>query len=135
MPGAAESEDQNAQKTERPALKRYSVEEKRRILRLVDAAADSHQVGAILRREGLYYSTLRGFREQQAKGLLEPGAAARERDRRTQSQGQERELARLTRENERLRRQLEDARTIIDVQKKVAQLLGRSLEEAPTNGS
>jgi transposase-like protein len=57
----------------RAARRRYTKEDKLRILRLVDAASERGQVGAILRREGIYYSTLRDFQKQRANGRLEPG--------------------------------------------------------------
>ena len=55
----------------KPVRRRYSREEKLRILRLVDTCAERGQVAAILRREGIYYSTLNDFRKQQQQGRLE----------------------------------------------------------------
>src|ERR1700721_178079 len=60
-------------KRAKAARRRYPLEEKRRILRLVDACTQHGQVGAILRREGIYYSTLRVFMQQREKGLLDEG--------------------------------------------------------------
>src|SRR2546421_12907331 len=59
---------------------RYSLEDKRRILRLVDACTQRGQIGAILRREGIYYTTLRLFEQQREKGLLDTPAAKKSKD-------------------------------------------------------
>jgi transposase len=107
----------------KPVRRRYSREEKLRILRLVDTCAERGQVAAILRREGLYYSTLNDFRKQQQQGRLETKT---ERIK-PHHHDNENELARLRRENARLQHQLEKAELIIDVQKKVSQLLGLTL--------
>jgi transposase len=66
------------------------------------------------------------WREQRNRGSLE-GLSAHKRGPKTDSQAVE--IARLQRENERLRKRLEQAELIIDVQKKVAQMLGVEMEE------
>ena len=101
----------------RAARRRYSAEYKLRILR---------EVGVLLRREGLYSSNLTKWREQRARGELE-GLAERRRGPKEDPQAVEN--ARLQRENERLREELRKAHLIIDVQKKVSQILGVPLEE------
>jgi len=108
----------------KPVRRRYTREEKLRILRLVDSCTQRGQVAAILRREGIYYSTLNDFRKQQHEGRLEPG----NRPSKQQKRDDQNELARLRRENARLQRKLEQAELIIDVQKKVSQLLGITLQ-------
>jgi transposase len=113
----------------KPVRRRYSREEKLRILRLVDSCTERGQVAAILRREGLYYSTLNDFRKQQQQGRLEPG----NRPSPLQKRDDQNELARLRRENARLQRKLEQAELIIDVQKKVSQLLGITLQPLPSD--
>jgi transposase len=112
----------------KPVRRRYTREEKLRILRLVDACKERGQVTAILRREGIYYSTLNDFRKQQQQGRLEPGS-----DRpKTYKRDDQNQIARLRRENARLQRKLEQAQLIIDVQKKVSQLLGITLQTPET---
>lgn len=107
----------------RPTRRRYTREEKLRILRLVDTCIERGQIAAILRREGIYYSTLNDFRKQQQEGRLQTNASRPNRH----SNDNQNELARLRRENARLQNQLQKAELIIDVQKKVAQLLGLTL--------
>ena len=77
--------------------------------------------GALLRREGLYSSLVSKWREQRERGSLS-GLSGQQRGPKVDPNAAE--LARLQRENKRLKEQLERAELIIDVQKKVAQLVG-----------
>jgi transposase len=100
-----------------PAKRRqFSLTDKQRILDETDRC-EPGQVGAILRREGLYSSHLSIWRRQRAAGELSG------RVKRPPSQPVE-ELSRLRREKEQLQGQLEQARLIIEVQKKLCQLFG-----------
>jgi transposase len=100
-----------------PAKRRqFSLADKQRILDETDRC-EPGQVGAILRREGLYSSHLSTWRRQRAAGELSG------RVKRPPGQPVE-ELALLRREKEQLQRQLEQARLIIEVQKKLCQLFG-----------
>jgi transposase len=89
-----------------------------RILDEIDQAREPGEVGAILRREGLYSQLISKWRAQRKAGF--PGTGKRG----PQGNSQAAELARLKHENERLRVKLERAEAIIEVQKKVSQLLG-----------
>jgi transposase-like protein len=111
----------------RAARRKYTAEYKLRILREVDACKGTGEIGALLRHEGLYSSHLTKWRRQRARGELE-GLAEQRRGPKEDPQAVEH--ARLKRENERLREELRKAQLIIDVQKKVSQLLGVPLEEA-----
>ena len=106
--------------------RQYTGEYKLRILREVDACQGSGEIGALLRREGLYSSNLTNWRRQRERGELD-GLSPQKRGPKPDPQAVE--LARLKRENERLREQLRKAEVIIDVQKKVAQMLGEAVEE------
>ena len=110
--------------------RRFSAEYKRRILEEADNCTEAGQIGALLRREGLYSSHLSTWRRQREKGLLE-GLSPKKRGRKRKDE-LEREVARLQRENDRLRANLEQAEMIIEVQKKLSRLLGLATEE---NGS
>jgi len=102
---------------------------------LCGSALDSSQgvgeTGALLRREGLYSSHLTSWRRQRERGELD-GLAPQKRGPKPDPQAVE--LARLQRENERLRERLSKAELIIDVQKKVAQMLGVPIEEHDLDG-
>jgi transposase-like protein len=99
------------------------VEEKRRILRLADACKERGQIGALLRREGIYYSTLRVFMAQREKGLLDEGTHAAKKSKHDLPALLVSKVAELQRENKRLANQLEKAEIVIDFQKKLSRLL------------
>jgi len=111
---------------EKAKRRQYTAEYKLRILHEVDACKGTGEIGALLRREGLYSSLISKWREQRDRGSLE-GLAAHKRGPKADLRAVE--FARLQRENERLRKRLERAELIIDVQKKVAQMLGVPVEE------
>jgi transposase len=117
----------------RPKAKhrRFTAEYKKRILDEADACTTATQRGALVRREGLYSSHLTAWRRQRAHGILD-GLAPKKRG--VKPNPLALENAQLRRANERLQEQLHRAETIIEVQKKVSQLLG--LPIVPTkNGS
>lgn len=99
--------------------RRYSQAYKLRVLAEAEQCQQG-ETGALLRREGLYHSTLSKWRQQQAAGKLDGRRAAAKAAQSEQAQ----ELKRLQRENRRLQARLEKAETIIEVQKKLAKLLG-----------
>jgi transposase-like protein len=109
--------------------RRYSRDEKLRILRLADACKERGQLGALLRREGIYYSTLRDFEEQRAQGRLEAGYQKDKQAARAEASEDKKRIAQLEAQNRQLQQQLEQAQIIIDVQKKLSQLLGVSLPQ------
>lgn len=109
--------------------RQYTAEYKLRILREVEACQGSGEIGALLRREGLYSSNLTNWRRQRGSGELE-GLSTHKRGPKVDPQAVE--LARLKRENERLQERLRKAELIIEVQKKVAQILGVPIEENPS---
>ena len=113
-----------------PKAKRrqFTAKYKLRVLEEVDRCTERGQIGELLRREGLYSSHLSKWRQQRARGQLQ-GLASKKRGRAAQAPAAT-ELAQLRRENERLRAQLEQAEMIIDVQKKLAKLLGLTTAES-----
>jgi len=102
--------------------RRYSAEYKLRILEEAAACANG-EIGALLRREGLYSSHLTTWRRQQEAGQL-AGLAPKKRGPKPDPQAEE--LKRLRRENERLQVRLQQAEAIMEAQKKLAQLFGLS---------
>jgi len=121
---SGEAEGQAMPKTEvvsKPRRKQFSVGERQRILREADACQGSGEIGALLRREGIYSSYLTTWRKQKERGELD-GLSPQKRGPKTDPQAIE--LAKLRRENERLQKKLQQAELIIDIQKKVSQILG-----------
>lgn len=107
--------------------RQFTREYKERILAEIDACREPGEVGAILRREGLYGQLISKWRGQRKEGF--PGSGQRG----PKANPEASELARLRRENERLRAKLERAETIVEVQKKVSLLLGLD-ENGSTKG-
>ena len=133
------SQDQNGKSVEegmktevvaKAKRRQYAAEYKLRILREIDECKGSGEVGALLRREGLYSSLVSKWREQSERGSL-TGLSGHRRGPKVDPQAVE--LARLQRENKQLQEKLERAELIIDVQKKVARLLGVPLEDSELN--
>ena len=103
--------------------RQFSAAEKLRILQEADACSQPGQIGALLRREGLYSSQLTTWRRLRALGQLQ-ALRPKQRGPKPVLDPLAEELAAVRRENARLQAQLSRAETIIDVQKKVSQLLG-----------
>jgi transposase-like protein len=106
--------------------RQYTAEYKLGILKEVESCQGNGDIGAILRREGVYSSMLSKWKEQRENGSL-GGLSVQKRGPKIDVQAVE--IARMQRENDRLRERLRQAELIIDVQKKVALLLGVPLEE------
>ena len=104
---------------EKPKRRRFSAGYRLRIVREADACKAPGEVGALLRREGLYSSLLSAWRRQR-----DTGALASLRSKKRGPRAADPRVKRLERENAQLRRQLEQAETIIEIQKKVAGILG-----------
>ena len=110
----------------RPHRSRFTAEYKQRILQAADDCPHG-ELGALLRREGLYSSHLTDWRRQRADGEVQ-GLTPQKRGRKPDPQAAE--IARLKREIENLQTQLQRAEMIIDVQKKLSQLLGLTADES-----
>ena len=115
--------------------RQFSSKEKHRILAAADGCTEVGQIGALLRREGIYSSQLAAWRKQRKvseRTALEPRQRGRKAD---PAIAEARRVVELTKENERLRRKLAQAHTIIDVQKKLCTLLGLPTAEDPDENS
>ena len=111
----------------RPARRRFTAEYKLRVLQEADRCP-SGELGALLRREGLYSSHLTTWRRQRETGAL-TALAAKKRGPKVDRQAEE--LARLRREMAKLQTQLQRADLIIDAQKKLLVLLNQPIPEVP----
>jgi transposase-like protein len=111
--------------TEKAVRRKFTAAFKLRILKEAEACTRQGQLGALLRREGLYYSNLTLWRRQISQGLIpkKRGPLPQKPDPNV------RRIAELERENAKLTHKLKHAELIIDVQKKVADLLKGSSEE------
>ena len=103
--------------------RQFTAEYKLRILQEADGCSQLGELGALLRREGLYSSHLTKWRRQREQGQLH-ALAPHPRGRQPAHDPQADELTRLRRENQQLQTRLQQAETIIEVQKKLSALLG-----------
>ena len=114
---------------EKPVRRRFDAAYKQRIVEEADGCSQPGDVGLLLRREGLYASLLSTWRRQRDEGSL-AGLTPKRRGRKaTKKDATALENERLRRENERLTGRLKQAETIIEVQKKVSEILAVSPEE------
>jgi transposase len=115
---------------EAKARRRFTARYKLRILEEADRCTEPGQLGVLLRREGLYSSNLTTWRRQRSEGILD-SLSPKKRGRKTKEKNPLAErVGELERENQRLRHKLKQAETIIEVQKKVSQLLGIPLDSS-----
>lgn len=109
--------------------RQFSAAYKLAVLAETERLTEHGAIGALLRREGLYSSHLSVWRREREAGALE--ALGRRRGRKARSTPEERRIERLQARCVRLERELEQARTIIGVQKKLCTLLGLPTAESP----
>ena len=109
---------------EKARRRRFTAEYKLRILEQADACTEPGEIGGLLRREGLYSSHLSAWRKQRRGGALR-GLSPRKRGRKPRPKNPlAKKVVQLERENKALQERLRQAEVIINVQKKVSQILG-----------
>lgn len=111
--------------------RRFTPAYKASIVEQAMACTEPGQIGALLRREGLYSSALTLWRRQYQSGALK-ALKDDKRGRKCTRDARDQELERLQREVERLNKKLSQAELIIEIQKKVAAILGNPIE-TPSN--
>ena len=102
--------------------RQFTAEYKLQLLKEADLCRAPGEVGALLRREGLYASHLSSWREQRRQGAL--AALSDVKRGRKAAPKEAKEVERLRRDNVRLQRRLDQAERIIEIQKKVSEILG-----------
>lgn len=118
---------------ERPTRRHYSARYKLRVLEQTDDLADG-QIGAFLRREGLYWSILSTWRRQRDEGTL-AGLAPRRRGRKSPPAAapDSRRVSELEKENCKLKEQLRRVSLVLEVQKKVLSICGLPVADEKTS--
>lgn len=114
---------------EKARRRKFSAEYKLRILRLADSFTHPGSLGRLLRKEGLYSSNLTTWRRQRDQGIFQGLKPAKRGRKPSEPNPLLPELEQLRKENERLVKRLKRAELIIDVQKKVSQMLGLETPE------
>ena len=109
------------------ARRRFTAEYKRKILAEADSCTKSGELGALLRREGLYSSHLSKWREQRARGELQGLAPKRRGPKAAAANPLEKRVRELERETAKLRKRAERAEALVEVQKKLSELWGVTL--------
>ena len=115
---------------EKAVRRHFTGEYKLSILLQAEACRDERSIGALLRKEGLYSSHLTTWRRQKDRGILsglEPKPRGRKANPIPPLQA---ENEQLRKENNRLQKRLKKAELIIDIQKKISQMLGIPMENA-----
>ncbi len=111
----------------KPKRRQFTAAYKARIVEEAMTCTEPGQIGALLRREGLYSSALTLWRRQYQSGALK-GLKEVKRGRKQVHDPRGKEMDRLRRDNQRLSKKLEQAELIIEIQKKVAAMLGNPIE-------
>jgi len=115
--------------------RKFTAKYKLQILEEADACTEPGQIGALLRREGLYSSNLTTWRRQRDEGQLH-GLSPKKRGRKSKAVNPlAKRVAELERETQQLRNKLRKAEIIIDVQKKVSEILGLPQDRNEGNDS
>lgn len=124
----------NPEVPDKAVRRRFTAEYKLRILTLADACTNPGSLGALLRREGLYASNLTTWRQQRKRGVLSALTPKKRGRKESVRDPLVLENEKLRKENERISKRLRQAEIIIDVQKKVSQLLGIKLATPEEGG-
>ena len=109
---------------EKKPRRRFTARYKLRILAEADACTQPGQMGALLRREGLYSSNLTTWRQQREKGILQAMTPKKRGRKRKAKNPLATKVAQLEKENLRLQQKLKKADLIIEAQKKMSEILG-----------
>ena len=113
--------------TEKAVRRKFTAKYKLRILQEAEVCATQGQMGALLRREELYSSNLTTWRRQRKQGDLEALSPKHRGPKAKKLDPSARRIAELERENNNLKQKLKQAEIIIDVQKKLSEILQRPL--------
>jgi len=112
------------------ARRRFTAEYKLKVLREADHCKGSGEIGALLRREGLYWSSLSNWRKQRERGELAGLRGKRRGPRREEKNPVAERVRELELDNARLKRRAERAEGLVELQKKVSEILGIELGES-----
>ncbi len=118
----------------KPTRRRYTAEYKLRILREAEVSSGRGELGALLRREGLYSSNLTAWRKQREKGELEGLSHKRRGPLPKEKNPLADKVKAVERENARLRARAERAEGLVELQKKVSEILGIELKHNGEKG-
>lgn len=111
---------------EKARRRAFTVEYKRKIVKEAESCKGPGEIGALLRREGLFSSHLTTWRQARDRGELAPGAATKKRGPKAAPvDPRDKKIAELERQIAKVTTRAERAEAIADIQKKLAALFGR----------
>lgn len=119
-PGAGDADSEVVPRARR---RHFTNADKRRILQAADRCTQPGEIGALMRREGVYSSSLSTWRRQREAADLCALAPQKRGPKADPSRADAQQIAQLTRERDKLQSQLDKANLVIEVQKKVGALL------------
>ena len=120
---------------EKAVRRRFTAEYKQRIVREAVNCKEPGQLGALLRREGLYSSNLTTWRRQMEQGTMEALSPKKRGPKEKRSDPSLQRIAELEKETQKLRHKLRQAELIIEAQKKIAEILQRSTDQEDEKNS
>ena len=110
------------------SVRKFSPAFKKRVLKAADACQNKLEIGALVRKEGIYSGYLTKWRKQLAEGKLDTKSVQRQKNDKTSHASTNEELVALLKEKEFLKLKLEKAEAIIATQKKISEIVGLSME-------
>jgi len=118
----------DAEVPEKALRRKYTAKYKRRIIQEAELCKDTGQIGALLRREGLYSSNLTTWRRQAEQGTLEALSPKKRGPKEKKTDPSMHRIAELEKEKQKLEHKLRQAELIIAAQKKIAEIFQDSLD-------
>lgn len=134
-PGAVRFRAPDPEVQEVKPRRNFTAKYKLRILDEADRCSQPGELGAVLRREGLYSSNLTTWRRQREKGLLQAMSPKKRGRKHKEKNPLASRVAQLEKENRRLEQKLKQAELIVEAQKKISEILGiaQNLSESNEN--
>jgi transposase-like protein len=129
-----ETQPPNPEVPEKATRRRFTADYKMRILRQAEACRGAGEIGVLLRREGLYSSHLTTWRRQRDAGIFSGLKPQRRGPKPMVPNPLQGEIDRLRKETGRLQKRLKQAELIIEVQKKISEILGIPLPDSSEKG-
>ena len=123
-PWSAAFEAPDPEVVEKKRRRKFTAKYKLRILEEADECTQAGQMGSLLRREGLYSSNLTYWRRQRDKGVLQALRPKKRGRKQIEINPLKQRVALLEREKQKLKYKLQQAEKIIEVQKKISEILG-----------
>ena len=121
---------QEVEVSEKASRRKFSAEYKRKILKEADTCTREGEIGALLRREGLYSSHLSVWRAARKRGEIAGLVPKKRGPKVTPPDQRDRKIAELERETRRWKARAERAEALVDLQKKVSAIMGIALPES-----